>query len=784
MILPYLLIALVPVDLPQAPEGFVVEHVHHASGNEGSWVCMDFDDAGRMVIAPERGPLLRLSLSGTDVQVEELDTPVQRAQGLLHVGDSLYCNVNAPLAEGGGLHRLRDADGDGAFESHRQLSKWDWGGEHGGHAVRMGPDGLLYILQGNHVRPPDSIAPTSPLQNWDEDILVERLWDPRGHAVGRMSPAGHVLRTDLDGTRWELVAGGLRNAYDMDFNEHGELFAYDADMEWDLGTAWYRLPRVVHLVSGGETGWRGGSAKWSDAWPDATPAVAETGVGSPTGVCFAYGSSFPEPWRSSLLLGDWSYGRILACRMDEHGAGYTGTIEPFITGKPFNVTDMDIGPDGNLYCITGGRGTASDLYRVRWIGAAAGSPERIDSGADARTRRRTLEALHDEAHPGRIELIWESLGDDDRAIRFASRVALERIDPDAWDDLALSERDPATARTALLALARVGSNHQRSIVLDTVARRLPTSSGSARIDLLRTAMIAMARGGTSEHIGQAVADGYPDLDGDFEHDRLGSIMLAHLQHESFIDTTLDLLEGESDPSRQLQFALVLRLAADSFDDGQRSRFRNWHENAWHFEGGLSVRGFVDAIGEPVLGPREQDDAEAPVMEADILHEWTMADVAPYLPLLDADRNLERGRLLLESTLCLRCHRFGNEGGATGPDLSAAGSRFSRSDLLETILQPSRVVSDQYLQQRVHTVDGAAHVGRVTRSGDDLVISGPYGIQQTRVAMVDVDRLEPVESSSMPPGLVNTLTREQLLDLLACLEAGAELPRRSEHPAGD
>lgn len=773
MILYHLLIVLVPVTLPQAPEGFVVEHVHHATDNEGSWVCMDFDGAGRVVIAPERGPLLRLTLSGAEVQVEELDTPVQRAQGLLHVGDSLYCNVNAPLAEGGGLHRLRDADGDGVFESHRQLSKWDWGGEHGGHAVRMGPDGLLYILQGNHVRPPDALAPTSPLQNWDEDILVERLWDPRGHAVGRMSPAGHVLRTDLDGTRWELVAGGLRNAYDMAFNDDGELFAYDADMEWDLGTAWYRLPRVVHIVSGGETGWRGGSAKWSDAWPDATPAVAETGVGSPTGVCFPYESSFPEPWRSSLLLGDWSYGRILSCRMNENGAGYTGTIEPFITGKPFNVTDMDIGPDGNLYCITGGRGTASDLYRVRWTGATNESMPRKDPGIAARARRRTLEALHDDAHPGKIELIWESLGDDDRSIRFASRVALERIDPGTWANRALSEEDPATARTALLALARVGTEQQRSSVLDAATQRLSSTSGQARSDLLRTAMIAMARGGTSDRIGEAVADGYPDPDGNFERDHLGSIILAHLQHEAFIDTTLDLLEGESDPARQLQFALVLRLAAGSFDDEQRLRFQDWYENARHFEGGLSVRGFVDAIGEPVLGPRKQDEAEAPVMEADILHEWTMADVTPYLPLLDGERNLERGRLLLESNLCLRCHRFGNEGGATGPDLSAAGSRFSRRDLLETILSPSKVVSDQYLQQRVHTIDGAAHVGRVTRSGDDLIISGPYGILQTRVAMVDVDRMEPVESSSMPPGLVNTLTREQLLDLLACLEAGAD-----------
>ena len=253
MIHTLLLTTIASISLPSAPDGFVVEHLRHAAEDEGSWVCMDIDERGRLVVAPERGHLLRMTVSGTDVEVERLETPVQRAQGLLHVDGVLYCNVNAPLAEGGGLHRLRDLDGDGSFEDHRQLSAWDWGGEHGGHAIRLGPDGMLYILQGNHVRPPESLADASPLRNWDEDVLVERLWDPRGHAVGRMSPAGHVLRTDLEGSRWELVAGGLRNAYDMDFDEDGELFAYDADMEWDVGTAWYRLPRVVHLVSGGRT---------------------------------------------------------------------------------------------------------------------------------------------------------------------------------------------------------------------------------------------------------------------------------------------------------------------------------------------------------------------------------------------------------------------------------------------------------------------------------------------------------------------------------------------------
>ena len=92
---------------------------------------------------------------------------------------------------------------------------------------------------------------------------------------------------------------------------------------------------------------------------DANPPVAEASVGSPTGIRFPYDSSFPEPWKSSLLVSDWSWGRVDAVALQPEGAGWTGTITPFLRGRPFNITDLDIGTDGHLYCITGGRGTAS-----------------------------------------------------------------------------------------------------------------------------------------------------------------------------------------------------------------------------------------------------------------------------------------------------------------------------------------------------------------------------------------------------------------------------------------
>ena len=51
-----------------------------------------------------------------------------------------------------------------------------------------------------------------------------------------------ITATDPDGTTWELIASGFRNEFDASFNREGELFTFDADMEWDIGEPWYERP--------------------------------------------------------------------------------------------------------------------------------------------------------------------------------------------------------------------------------------------------------------------------------------------------------------------------------------------------------------------------------------------------------------------------------------------------------------------------------------------------------------------------------------------------------------
>ena len=154
---------------------------------------------------------------------------------------------------------MRDTNGDDRFDEVKLLRKLEGGGEHGVHAILLSPDGKsLYVVCGNMTKLTDYDSSRVPL-DWSEDHLLPRLWDGNGFMKGVLGPGGWIARIDPDGKNWELVAVGFRNEFDAAFNRHGELFAYDADMEWDINTPWYRPTRINHVISGAEFGWRSGA---------------------------------------------------------------------------------------------------------------------------------------------------------------------------------------------------------------------------------------------------------------------------------------------------------------------------------------------------------------------------------------------------------------------------------------------------------------------------------------------------------------------------------------------
>ena len=289
---PWNAVALVPGKAPpkllsaqrgvfQTLPGFEVQHLYTVPKNEqGSWVCLTTDHKGRLLASDQGGKgIYRITLptmgNDEEIKVERLNIGnMSGAQGMLAAFDSLYFSVNG--GPGSGFYRARDTNNDDQYDELVKLKAFQGGGEHGPHALRLSPDGKsIYVIAGNHTNPPQDFDSSRIPKNWSEDLLLPRQWDARGHARGKLAPGGWIAKTDPEGKTWEMISVGYRNPYDMDFNADGELFAYDADMEWDMGMPWYRPTRVVHATSGSEFGWRSGTGKWPSYYEDSLPQLIE-----------------------------------------------------------------------------------------------------------------------------------------------------------------------------------------------------------------------------------------------------------------------------------------------------------------------------------------------------------------------------------------------------------------------------------------------------------------------------------------------------------------------------
>ncbi len=389
---------------------FVVERLA-TDEQVGSLIAMTFDASGDVLASREGGGLLLVRDKDKDSKFETVEpycAQVKNIQGILSLGNRVYAVGDGP--EGGALYQMTDSDGDGHCDSLTALLKYRGViGEHGPHTVRLGPDGLLYVLSGNFAQIATSIDPRSPyVTTYEGDLVQPRYEDPKGHAVGVPAPGGSFIRTDTNASFVEMVAGGFRNPYDFTFNSDGELLTYDADMEWDMGSPWYRPTRLIHVTPGGEYGWRSGWAKWPEYYLDSLPAAADMGPGSPTGMVYYDHTAYPPRLQHTLFVADWALGQIHAIKLERNGASYKATQSTFLKGRPLNVTGLDVGPDGCLYFCTGGRGTDGGIYRVRWTGV--GPPQNIDFGQGIQQALNQPQLQSDWAR-ARVAAVRRNLGD-------------------------------------------------------------------------------------------------------------------------------------------------------------------------------------------------------------------------------------------------------------------------------------------------------------------------------------------------------------------------------------
>jgi putative heme-binding domain-containing protein len=788
-------------ELVAVPQGFRVELLYSVpKATQGSWVSMTNDAKGRLICSDQSGPLYRVT-PGDDAKstkVERLDLDIGAAQGLLWAFDSLYVVVNGGAAQGSGLYRCRDTSGDGKLDNVTLLKKLDGGGEHGPHAVKLGPDGKLWVIAGNHTKPPQDFEPASPHRNWAEDQLLPRNPDGNGHATGIMAPGGWIARTDADGKQWEFFCAGFRNSYDIDFNQDGELFTYDADMEWDTGTPWYRPTRVNHAVSDAEFGWRFGTGKWPAYYPDSLGAVVDIGLGSPTGIAFGTGAKFPAKYQRALYINDWTYGKIYAVHMRPAGASYTADFEVFAEAKPLPATDIVVNNDGALYFTIGGRGVQSGLYRVTYAGdesTAAAGPIEDAAAAAARNLRHKLEAFHSRTDAAAIDFAWPHLSSSDRLIRYAARAAVEHQNVATWKDKALADSRPTATIQLTVALARAGTPDSQSAMLGRLDQ-LPWDrlTEEQTLEALRAYSLAFIRLGkpSAADANMAVARLSPLYPAQSENvNRELCQLLVYLDAPQAVSRSMDLLKKSTTQQDQLHYAFVLRNAKIGWTADERKAYFSWLSMAEaKYRGGASFKNFIirirqDAVAtlseadrvalKEVIEGREQVDSVAAQTTRQFVHNWQLEDLLPMLDQLESGRSFERGREAYQVAQCYKCHRFAGDGGATGPDLTGAGNRFSARDLLESVVAPSKVISDQYKGTILATVDGEQIAGRVIEdSGGVLrVRTDPLTGAVAEIKKDDIESQKPATISEMPQGAINVLTKEEILDLVAYLRSGGD-----------
>ncbi|MDX1640008.1 MAG: c-type cytochrome, partial [Balneolaceae bacterium] len=267
------------------------------------------------------------------------------------------------------------------------------------------------------------------------------------------------------------------------------------------------------------------------------------------------------------------------------------------------------------------------------------------------------------------------------------------------------------------------------------------------------------------------------------------------RNERYGGTISDMIENPP-PTTKLEYAFMLRNLGTGWTIEQRREYFTFINQAAEAMGGASYTGFLERMRSEALAKATEEEIEAVsditgvslAQEPDFEinppegpgRQWTIDGAMEVLygdgegrgRTIQGDLDFERGRSLFHAIGCASCHRMGGYGGNIGPDLNNVDRRFGVEGVVEKIIYPNRLISDQYGSSEVTLNNGDSVTGLVVERGEELRVytrdpdQPPTVIPRDQVASV-----EPVDVSQMPPGLINSLNPDELRDLMAYIKAG-------------
>ncbi len=271
--------------------------------------------------------------------------------------------------------------------------------------------------------------------------------------------------------------------------------------------------------------------------------------------------------------------------------------------------------------------------------------------------------------------------------------------------------------------------------------------------------------------------------------------LAWLQSPTVAAKAMGLIGTAPTQEEQVQYARSIRMLKSGWTDELHTTYFEWFRKAASYRGGASFEKFIQFIRDDAVRSLTASQKESlkeilamkPVKKSALENlggifagrsetKWTLDELSQAARTDLKQRDFANGRKMFAAAGCYACHRFQNQGGMTGPDLTTAGRRYSAHDLIDQVINPSKVINDQFSAVVVVTEDGLIHTGVVVNlKGDRITLNTDLTDPNKRVN-IDRNSIEELlvsKTSPMPTGLFNRMTKDEILDLIAYLISGGD-----------